>query len=191
MPSAYPGRPLAYRIQAMRLVTVFGSSKLTRDDPAYAAAYAWGRRIGTLGFGVATGGYGGAMEAVSRGVKEAGGVVVGVTAPGLFKERGGPNRHVDVELPAPSLPARIERLMDLGCAYLALPGGVGTLTELAVAWNLAYIRWLQGEAHKPIGAHPAWLEWLRPGLEIRPEHLALIQPVPDEAALEVFLTPLA
>ncbi len=171
----------------MRLITVFGSSRVKPGTPAYAEALAWGRAVARAGFGVATGGYDGAMEAVSRGVKEAGGLVVGITAPALFPQRNGPNLHVDLELPSASLLTRIERLVDVGVACLALPGGVGTLAEILAAWNLNYIAWLHGRPGKPLGVHQGWLEVIRPGLEVTPETLRLLTPIASLEELEAFL----
>lgn len=135
---------------------------------------AFGRAIAQAGFGVATGGYAGAMEAVSLGAKQAGGITVGVTAPDLFKTRRNPNPHLDLEFRAPSLPARIARLLDLGEAALALPGGLGTLTELTLAWNLIYVEKLVGLYSKPLFVHQSWQELLRPALEISEAELELL-----------------
>ncbi|GIW26206.1 LOG family protein [Meiothermus sp.] len=147
----------------MRLVTVFGSSRVQPGTSAFAVARAWGRAIAEAGFGVATGGYNGAMEGVSQGAKEAGGLVVGITAPVLFPHRNGPNLHVDLELPSSSLLTRIERLIDVGVACLALPGGVGTLAEILAAWNLNHIALMHGKPQKPLGVHVGWLTWQRIG----------------------------
>lgn len=157
------------------VVAVFGSSRTAPGTPAWAQAEAWGRRIAEAGFAVATGGYAGSMEAVSRGAKAAGGLVVGVTAPDLFKSRSGANAHVDLELPAPTLTGRIERILELSRAALALPGGLGTLTEILVAWNLAYIQQLQGEPPLPIGVDAAWRPLLRPHLELTVSELGLLR----------------
>ncbi|MCS7068420.1 MAG: LOG family protein [Meiothermus sp.] len=175
----------------MRLVTVFGSSRVQPGTPAFAEAHAWGRAIGQAGFGVATGGYNGAMEAVSQGVKEAGGLVVGITAPVLFPHRDGPNVHVDLELPSSSLLTRIERLIDVGVACLALPGGVGTLAEILAAWNLNHIAQMHGKPQKPLGVHVGWLEVVRAGLEVTPETLAMLTPIDSPQSLEAFLSALA
>lgn len=174
----------------MKLITVFGSARLESTQAAYHEARAWGKAIAQAGFGVATGGYNGAMEAVSLGAKEAGGWVVGVTAPPLFPQREGPNTHVDLELPSPSLMSRIERLIDLGTACVALPGGVGTLTELTCAWNLNHIAAMQGKPLKPIGIHGTWLRVLRPGLEVTPEALQMLTPLGSIEELEVFINKL-
>ena len=54
----------------MKRVTVFGSSKCSPGDPAYESAYKIGRLLGEFEFSVATGGYQGTMEAISRGASE-------------------------------------------------------------------------------------------------------------------------
>ena len=160
---------------AVSVIAVFGSSRSAPGTPAWDEAEAWGRKIAEAGFAVATGGYAGSMEAVSRGAKAAGGLVVGVTAPDLFKSRSGANAHVDLELPAPTLTGRIERILELSRAALALPGGLGTLTEILVAWNLAYIQQLQGEPPFPIGVDAAWRPLLRPHLELTASELGLLR----------------
>ena len=72
-------------------------------------------------------------------------------------------------------------------AALALPGGLGTLTEIMVAWNLAYIQRLQGEERLPVGVDAAWMELLRPHLEMSDRELALLAPISSPADLRVFL----
>ncbi len=168
----------------MRFLSVFVSSRLSPDDPGYARLVRYGEVLAEEGFGLACGGYQGGMEALARGVKAKGGMVVGVTAPGLFPERKGPSPYVDLELPASSLPERIGRLLDLGAGYLALPGGVGTLAELVLAWNLLYLRRGLG---RPLAVDPYWLSLLKPHGEIAPEDLALLHPVADEEGLRRFL----
>jgi uncharacterized protein (TIGR00725 family) len=60
-------------------VTVFGSARLGGETPEYADAVRLGRRLAEERHTVMSGGYGGIMEAVSRGAREAGGNVVGIT----------------------------------------------------------------------------------------------------------------
>ncbi|MER3537454.1 MAG: DNA-binding protein [Thermus sp.] len=166
----------------MRLVAVFVSSRARPKEALYEKARRYGQVIAEEGFGVANGGYQGGMEAVSRGAKERGGFVVGVTAPALFPERAGANPYLDLEIRAKSLLDRLEKLFTLAEAFLALPGGVGTLTELLLAWNHLYLK-----VGKPLGVDPLWLDYLRPGLEIEAAHLELLRPIPDEEALRGFL----
>ena len=74
------------------------------------------------------------MEAVSRGAHERGGQVVGVTvAP--WVGRIAPNRYLSEERSAQTLFERLEALIESD-ALIALPGGAGTLGEVALAWNL-------------------------------------------------------
>ena len=80
------------------------------------------------------GGYDGAMAGVSRGASERGGQVVGVTvAP--WVGRLSPNPYLSMEIAAGTLYERLESLIE-GDAFIALPGGAGTLGEVALAWNL-------------------------------------------------------
>jgi uncharacterized protein (TIGR00725 family) len=85
---------------------------------------------------VLTGGYIGTMEAVSRGAAEAGGHVIGVTCDEIESWRPVvPNRWVQEEMRYPTLRQRLYALID-GCdVALALPGGIGTLAEVAVMWS--------------------------------------------------------
>ncbi|MFM8828515.1 MAG: LOG family protein, partial [Actinomycetota bacterium] len=108
-----------------------------QQSPAIArqaqAAGRAGRLLGEHGWTVATGGHDGAMAAVSRGAREAGAHVVGVTMPG--PQGRSPNAWVAEERPADDLFARLRMLLDAD-AWIAVAGGVGTLAEIAVAWNL-------------------------------------------------------
>ena len=73
------------------------------------------------------------MEAVSRGAAEAGGRVLAVTA----RVFGGPaNRWVSEETVVDTWQDRLFKLIELGDAYVALPGGTGTLAEIAVVWEM-------------------------------------------------------
>jgi uncharacterized protein (TIGR00725 family) len=111
-----------------------------------------GRLLAAAGYRVATGGYGGMMAAVSRGAAEAGAEVIAVTAPKLFPHRPGANRWATTEVPHNTLAHRIGELVDASAATIALPGSLGTLTELMVAWNDAYVATMGRRKTKPIVA---------------------------------------
>lgn len=134
----------------MSIVAVFGSSTIQPGS----AEYEEGRQLGSLlagaGMAIATGGYGGAMEAVSRGASEAGGHVIGVTAPAVFPHRPGHNHWVAEEVPTVTITERIHRLVDLADGFVALPGSIGTFTELMVAWNDRHVAPAAGRTPKPI-----------------------------------------
>ena len=92
-----------------------------------------GRALAGRGFVVCTGGYGGVMEGVSRGAKEAGGRVQAVTAK-FFQARA--NAWVDEEARVETWQERLFELIRRGDGYVACKGGTGTLVELAVTWEM-------------------------------------------------------
>jgi uncharacterized protein (TIGR00725 family) len=139
------------------IVAVFGSSQTKPSDPAYGEATRLGRLLGEMGFDVANGGYGGAMEAVSSGAGAAGARVVGVTAPALFPSRGGGNRHLTEESHAATIGERIATLVNMADATISLPGSLGTAAELIVAWNDNFVAGQSGGRHRPqIAVGPDW-----------------------------------
>jgi uncharacterized protein (TIGR00725 family) len=117
----------------MKTVTIFGSSLPPESTPAYQEALALGRALAQLGLAVCNGGYGGLMEASARGACEAGGHTIGVTCC-LWSRAANP--WVKEEVHTASFPDRIMTLIARGDAYVVLPGGTGTLAELALAWEL-------------------------------------------------------
>lgn len=115
------------------IVTVFGSSRPREGDADYVEALALGKALAQAGFAVCTGGYGGVMEAVSRGAKEVEGKTYGVTAE-FFARRA--NRWIDVEIRKKSWEERLFELIQLADGFVACKGGTGTLVELAVVWEM-------------------------------------------------------
>jgi uncharacterized protein (TIGR00725 family) len=116
-----------------RIVTVFGSSRPHKGDAEYEEARELGQALVEQGFAVCTGGYGGVMEAVSRGAKEAGGKTYGVTAE-FFARKA--NEWVDVEVRKKTWEERLFGLIEMGDGFVACKGGTGTLVELAVVWEM-------------------------------------------------------
>lgn len=140
-----------------KAVAVFGSSATKRESAVWAAAENTGKRCVEAGFAVVTGGYGGTMEAVSKGAKEAGGEAIGVTAPALFPGRPGANPYVTREIVAGSLMERIDKLTGLASGVVALPGSIGTLTELVIAWNLNHVNRLnEGRRLPTVAVGDGW-----------------------------------
>ena len=136
----------------MEVIAVFGASAAQPGDPLYEQGVRCGRLLAEAGYGVATGGYGGVMEAVSRGASQADGRVIGVTVPSVFPERGGGNVHLTEETRAGSLLERIHELAETTVAAIALSGSLGTATELLAAWNLAYVSRFGSGVPKPVVA---------------------------------------
>lgn len=116
-------------------VTVFGGSNTEAGD--YLQAEHLGHLLGEAGYTVLTGGYIGSMEAVSKGAALAGAHVIGVTCDQIESWRPvRPNQWVKEERRFKTIEERLFALID-GCdAAIALPGGPGTLTEVALTWNL-------------------------------------------------------
>lgn len=115
--------------QGQRVVTVFGSSRPNPGSPAFARAERLGLAVAQRGWVVCNGGYGGTMAAVAKGARSAGGQAIGITC-ALYG--GLPNSYITHHEEATDLFARLGRLLHLGDGYVVLPGGSGTLLELAL-----------------------------------------------------------
>src|SRR6476661_11205511 len=167
-----------------RRVSVFGASQWAEDAPEYAAARRLGCLLARAGYDVCTGGYGGAMAAVSQGAAEAGGRAIGVTL------RGDPrpaNRWLAEEIVARDLHARLRRLL-ASDAWLAVDGAVGTLNEVALGWALA--QKMRGPRPPLVLIGPRWrraIGALAGILAIGPADLALLTfaGTPEEAVAAV------
>ncbi len=119
------------------VISVFGSSMPEPESEAYQEARRLGFLLAEAGFTVATGGYGGTMAAVSRGASEGGGRVIGVTSGHMEKWRPmPPNEWVGEEVRLDSQRDRLLYLVMNNDGMMALPGGIGTLSEVALAWSL-------------------------------------------------------
>jgi uncharacterized protein (TIGR00725 family) len=126
-------RPPLARQVSHTVISVFGSSRCTEESGLYRLAHQLGESLALAGFAVASGGYGGVMEAVSRGAAEGGGRVIAVVASAIPAK---PNRWVQQEIVVEIWEDRLHKLIALGEGYVACRGGTGTLVELAVAWEM-------------------------------------------------------
>ena len=117
-----------------KIVTVFGGSRPREGEADYEAARVLGRALAKHGFAICSGGYGGVMEAVSRGAKEAGGKTYGVTAE--FFTAAKLNSWIDTEVRMKTWEERLFELIRLADGFVACKGGTGTLVELAVVWEM-------------------------------------------------------
>ncbi len=122
---------------SQKIVSVFGGSAPKPDSAAYEEARALGALLAQNGWTVATGGYTGVMEAASRGACDAGGHVIGVTCTLIENWRGlRANEWVREEKRFDTLRERLNYLVEFCDAAIALPGGIGTLSEVALTWSL-------------------------------------------------------
>jgi uncharacterized protein (TIGR00730 family) len=115
-------------------VAVFGSGSAAPDDPLLAEAERLGRLLAEAGFVLVSGGYGGTMEAASRGANQAGGRAIGVTMD-LFTPRLAPNPWLTKEQRVKDFFPRLKKLTGAD-AFVLLRGGIGTLTEATLTWSL-------------------------------------------------------
>jgi len=109
-------------------VTVFGSARYDEQHAAYALTRRMGSALARVGFTVMTGGGPGLMEAANRGAKEAGGVSVGCNI--VLPVEQKPNAYLDRWVETRSFFVRKVVLAKYSYAFVAAPGGLGTLDEL-------------------------------------------------------------
>jgi uncharacterized protein (TIGR00730 family) len=119
-------------------VTVFGSARVDESHPYYDMGRAIGRGLARAGFTVMTGGGPGVMEAANRGAKEGGGRSVGCNIR-LAREQA-PNLYLDRSVTCEHFFVRKVLLFKYSYAFIALPGGLGTLDELSEALTLIQTR---------------------------------------------------
>jgi len=110
------------------VVTVFGSARFSEDHRYYKLARELGSRLAEKGFAVMTGAGPGIMEAANRGCKEAGGLSLGANIQLPHEQQ--PNAYVDRYVEFGHFFVRKVMLVKYSCAFVAMPGGFGTLDEV-------------------------------------------------------------
>jgi uncharacterized protein (TIGR00730 family) len=115
-------------------VTVFGSARFAEQHPYYRLARATGAELARAGFTVMTGGGPGVMEAANRGAKEVGGRSVGCNI--RLPREQQPNPYLDQWITFRYFFVRKVMLVKYSYAFIALPGGFGTLDEIFEAATL-------------------------------------------------------
>ena len=125
----------------IKVISVFGSASPQPGSADYEAAKQMGQLLAEAGYIVQTGGYSGMMAAASQGANEAGGHVIGVTCHHLETVRPlPPNAWVVQEIKHKTLPERLLYLVETCDGAIVMAGGIGTLAELALLWNLIQTR---------------------------------------------------
>ena len=137
---------------AHSIVTVFGSARVRRGSSEYDEAYDLGCALASKGLAVCSGGYGGVMEAVSRGACEAGGGGVGGAGRAVCARA---NRWISNEVRVGSWQERLFELVRRGRGYVVCQGGTGTLVELAVVWEMLNKSMMRAKPLALLG--PFWL----------------------------------
>jgi len=119
-------------------VTVFGSARFKEGHRYYELSREVGRELANAGFATITGGGPGVMEAANRGAHEAGGKSYGLNI--ILPHEQGANPYVDATVNFSYFFVRKVMLVKYSCAYIVMPGGLGTLDELFEAATLIQCR---------------------------------------------------
>lgn len=117
-----------------KAVSIFGSARASSYSAEYAAARSVADALGRAGFAVITGGGPGVMEAANRGARDAGATSIGLTIE--LPHEQGTNDYVDRPVHFRYFFARKVMFVRYAAAFVALPGGFGTLDELFEALTL-------------------------------------------------------
>jgi uncharacterized protein (TIGR00730 family) len=115
-------------------VTVFGSARFKQAHPYYKLARSAGQELARAGFATITGGGPGIMEAANRGAFEAGGVSCGLNILLPHEQAANPYLHKSIDFRY--FFARKVMLVKYSCAFIVMPGGLGTLDEMFEAATL-------------------------------------------------------
>src|SRR6266480_838791 len=115
-----------------RIVTIFGGAKCGELDPEYEHARRLGQLLAEAGFTICTGGYRGVMEAASRGAHERGGRVLGIV---MTQFKSEPNPYLTEKVASAHFYERLQHLITRSVGFIAIRGGMGTVTELSLVWN--------------------------------------------------------
>jgi len=121
-------------------ITAFGSSRLSETDPRYIDVKQLGEAIARHSWDAVTGGHQGLMAAFAKGIHAGGGKVRGIT---LECFPTPPGNYLSEEIRARDFFHRMQTMIEETDAFIVLPGGLGTLAELAMTWDLLAIHILE------------------------------------------------
>lgn len=155
-----------------KIVTIFGGSKCDENSAEYNQALQLGAGLAQAGFTICTGGYLGVMEAASRGARENGGRVFGIV---MNQFKSEPNRYLTDKVASKHFYERLQNLIDRSSAFIALRGGMGTVTEISLVWNKLQTRVIDyrplillGDCWKPV------VETFQKFLVVSPQDVSLL-----------------
>jgi len=162
-------------------VTVFGSARFTEQHPYYALARDVGARLAKAGFTVMTGGGPGIMEAANRGAWEAGGRSVGCNIE--LPQEQKPNPYLDHWITFRHFFVRKVMLVKYSYAFIAMPGGFGTLDEIFETTTLIQTGKIQKYPVVLMGR-----EFWRPLMDFFRDRLIAEATIDPDDALRIMLT---
>jgi len=121
-------------------LAAFGSSQIGPEAAVYQDVRALSKKIALAGWDGMTGGHQGMMAAFSEGMHAGAGHIRGIT---LERFPTPPNNTLSEEIRCRDFFERMGVMIEQSDAWLVLPGGLGTLAELAMSWDLLAIRVLE------------------------------------------------
>ncbi len=123
-------------------VTIFGSARVARDHWVYAAVRSLAKELGTVGCGIITGGGPGLMEAANEGIALAGPEAqqrsMGIRVDLPFEQNVNP--FVAQAYDHRTFFSRLHHFVLMSEAFVVVPGGIGTVLELMMIWQLLQVR---------------------------------------------------
>jgi len=146
-------------VSISRCIAAFGSSRRDLDASSYRDVAKLSRKLAEHGWNGMVGGHQGMMAAFCQGMREGGGHVRGIT---LDCFPTPPNHRLSEEIRAQNFFERMGMLIEQADAYLVLPGGLGTLAELAMSWDLLAIHVLQ---NRPLVVYGEMWQEILTGME--------------------------
>ena len=170
-------------------VTIFGSARTNPDHWVYDEVRQMCAGLSELGCDIVTGGGPGLMEAANRGAAEgdpdAVADSIGIRVHLPFEQSSNP--FVEQAFEHETFFTRLHQFVLMSDAYIVAPGGIGTLLESTMIWQLLQVRHLDVPL---VFAGPMWkdlVEWgrqhmLRPGFELASERDFSIPICVDTAA---------
>lgn len=143
-------------------VTIFGSARIAPGSPGYAITRDVARSLAEMGCDVVTGGGPGLMQAANEGAAAAsdGSRSVGISIELPFEQ--SVNEFVGQAFEHKTFFTRLHHFVLTSDAFLVAPGGIGTVLETFMIWQLLQVRHLENVPLVLVGAMwPGLLEWAR------------------------------
>ncbi|HEY0003566.1 MAG TPA: LOG family protein [Pyrinomonadaceae bacterium] len=162
-------------------MTIFGGSRCDASCPEYLQAHRVGELLAEAGFTICTGGYLGVMEAASRGAREKGGRVLGIV---MNQFKAEPNRYLTDKVATSHFYERLQHLITRSVGFIALRGGMGTVTEVSLVWNKLQTRVIEQRPLVLLGdSWPPVVEAWRLHLDVRERDVKVLDfaATPEEA----------
>jgi uncharacterized protein (TIGR00730 family) len=175
-------------------VSVFGSARTKEDNKYYKLAEEVSYQLTQNGYGVITGGGPGIMEAGNRGARRGAGISVGLNIELPFEQSSNPYIDRDKSIDFDYFFVRKVMFVKYAQAFIALPGGMGTIDELFEALTLIQTKKIDRFPIILLGADywEGLVSWIKETMlakeaNISPEDMDLFKVVdtPEEAVEEI------